>query len=104
MDGLAGLPGFGCFPATLERETPDDRDEPPTPPYDRGHDGPQSVAGDPAILRSRGRQIRPFLQPFAGAAWPGGCPHLSGSPCRWRDIMAGAEPDRLRASVPVWRD
>src|SRR3954452_1210471 len=26
------------------------RDEPPSPPHDRGHDGPQSVAGDAAVV------------------------------------------------------
>jgi hypothetical protein len=37
------------------------RVEPSSPPHDRGHDGPQSVAGDPAILRRTGRtaDVRP---------------------------------------------
>ena len=72
--------GFGCCTPTLERETPDDRDKPPAPLHDRGHDGPQPVTGDPAILRARGRQVRPLLRPFAGATWPGGGPHLPGAP------------------------
>ena len=32
------------------QETSDGRDEPSAPAHDRGHDGPQSVAGDAAIL------------------------------------------------------
>ena len=31
MRRFSGLPRFGCFPATLERETLDDRDKPPSP-------------------------------------------------------------------------
>src|SRR5580704_16281042 len=103
MRGMAGLPGFGCCTPTLERETPDDRDKPPAPPHDRGHVGPQPVAGDAAILRARGCQVQPLLRPFARATWPGGRPRLPGAPRCWRDIVAGAEPNRLRASFPVWR-
>src|SRR6266496_1622160 len=37
----------------LDRRFPDGRDEPSPSPYDRGHDRPQSLAGDTAILYER---------------------------------------------------
>ena len=49
------------LPPTPRRETPDDRDKPSPPPHDRGHDGPQSVAGDSAILRPCGCEVRRFF-------------------------------------------
>ena len=39
------------------QEPPDGRDEPSAPPHDRGHDGPQSVAGDATILRACGGKV-----------------------------------------------
>src|SRR5271156_6449134 len=101
---LIGLPGFGCCTPTLERETPDDRDEPAAPPHDRGYDGSQSFAGNPAILRSRRRQIRPLLRPFAGETRSGRRPRLSGPFGGRRDVVAGSEPNSLRAALPVRRD
>lgn len=56
------------------------------------HDGPQPVGGNPAILRARCRQIRPFLRSFAGAAWSGGSSRLPGSSGGWLHIVAGLEP------------
>ena len=49
--------------ATYTRKLLDGRDEPAAPPHDRGHAGAKPVAGDAALLRARGRQIRPALQP-----------------------------------------
>src|SRR3954454_349771 len=64
--GLASRPS--------DRRSPDGRDEPSAPTHDRGHDGPQSVAGDAAILRQRRRQVyaafRPFPDPAQLAGWP----------------------------------
>ena len=46
------LRGLRVFEAQPFRQEPSDgRDEPSSPPHDRGHDGPQSVAGDATILR-----------------------------------------------------
>src|ERR1700682_348970 len=54
------------------QEPPDGRDEPCAPPHDRGHDGPQSVAGDATILRPRGLEVQPVFRPLAGSAGSGG--------------------------------
>jgi len=67
----SGLPGFGCFTPTLERlerETSDGRDKPATPPHDRGHDGPQSIAGDSAILHSCRCQVRALFRSLGAVA------------------------------------
>src|SRR3954454_22229620 len=65
---------------SLIRRSPDGRNEPAAPPHDRGHAGAQSVAGDAALRRARGRQIRPTLQSIARPARAGGSPRLSDSP------------------------
>lgn len=41
------------------------RDEPSAPPHDRGHDGPQSVAGDAAIVSQRSIEVQPVFWPLA---------------------------------------
>ena len=51
----------------MRQEPPDGRDEPSTPPHDRGHDSPQSVAGDATILSARGHQVQPLLRPVYDA-------------------------------------
>lgn len=53
---------------------------PPSPPHDRGHDGPQPLAGDAAILRSCGVEVQPVLWQIPGDADAGGCSHLPGPP------------------------
>src|ERR1700722_17245950 len=39
----------------------DGRVEPSSPPHDRGHDGPEYVARDPAILHQRGFKVQPLF-------------------------------------------
>ena len=53
--------------------------EPSSPPHDRGHDGPQHVAGDAAILRQRGLEVQPIFRQVARAAEPGRRPRFPGS-------------------------
>src|SRR6516165_9156262 len=43
----------------------DGRDEPSAPTHDRGHDGPQSVAGDAAIVSQRHIEVQPVFWPVA---------------------------------------
>src|SRR3984957_3336329 len=45
---------------------PDGRVEPSSSPHDRGHDDPEHVAGDTAILRQRGFEVQPVFRPLAG--------------------------------------
>src|SRR4051794_12860270 len=59
---------LGCATHPRDGRSPDGRCEPSAPPDDRGHDGPQSVAGNPAILRACGGQVQPVLRSFAGSA------------------------------------
>jgi len=51
----------GCRSPILKTGAPDGRVEPSAPPHDRGHDRPQSVAGNATILRSRGLQVQPLF-------------------------------------------
>ena len=51
------------------QEPPDGRDEPSAPPHDRGHDGPQSVAGDATILRPCGREVQPVFRLARRIGW-----------------------------------
>src|SRR5580704_10461161 len=55
----------------------DGYDEPSSPAHDRGYDGPQSVALDPAILHLCGRQVQSAFQSSTGSAGHGGCPCIS---------------------------
>src|ERR1700674_4384027 len=82
-----------------DRRAPYGRDEPSAPAYDRGHDGPQSVAGDATILRPRGLEVQPIFWPFSGSAGSGRRPGLPSPSGFDRDLLAGAEPDGLRAAV-----
>ena len=43
------------------QENPDGRVKPSSLPHDRGHDGPQSVAGDAAIVHPRGGEVQPVF-------------------------------------------
>src|SRR5216684_2458649 len=85
------------------QETPDGRDEPSAPPHDRGHDGPQSVAGDATILRACRGKVQPVFRPLAGSAGSGGRARLSGPSRRERHLVGGTEPDGLRPAVLLWR-
>ena len=42
---------------------------PSSPPHDRGHDSPQSVAGDAAILHQRGFEVQPFFSANRRIGW-----------------------------------
>src|SRR3954469_12976358 len=86
---------LGCATHPRDGRSPDGRCEPSAPPDDRGHDGPQSGAGNPAILRACGGQVQPVLRSFAGSAGSRGRARVPGaSGCR-RHVLAGAQPDRL---------
>ena len=98
------LRGFGCCSPPLRQEVSDGRDQPSASPHDRGHDGPQSVAGDPAILHSCGLEVQPIFWPFPRSAWAGGCPRFSGASRVDGDLLGVAEPDRLRVAVLLRRD
>ena len=37
----------------------------PLPPHDRGHDDPEHVAGDTAILHQRSFEVQPVFRPLA---------------------------------------
>src|SRR6266403_909316 len=91
-------------PNPSDRRYPDGRDEPSATAHDGGHDGPQSVAGDATILYSCGREVQPFLWSFAGPSRAGGRAGLSGASRIERDLVAGAEPGRLRAALLLRRD
>jgi integrase len=73
--------------------------EPSSPPHDRGHDGPQHVAGDAAILRQRGLEVRPIFRQVARAAEPGRRSRFSGSLGLLGHLVAQSQPDRLRLAV-----
>ena len=49
-------------------------------------------------------EVQPLFWPLAGSAGPGGRARLPGSSGCDRHFVAGAEPDRLRAAVLLWRD
>ena len=53
---------------------------------------------------SRGGEVQPAFRLLAGPARAGGGQSLPSPSGRWRDLLAGAEPDRLRAAVLLWRD
>src|SRR5260370_22321445 len=101
-----GLPSeriVGVEAQPLGQETPDGRDEPTATPHDRGHDGPQSVAGDATILRACGLEVQPIFWPFSGSAGSGRRPGLPGPSRRERHLVGGPEPDGLRTAVLLWR-
>src|SRR4029450_8943776 len=55
---------------------PDGHDEPSPSADDRGHDGPQSLAGDAAILPLRRCEVQPLFRRAAGSARHGAGPRL----------------------------
>ena len=56
---------IGAVEAPTSKEAANGRDDPAAPTHDRGYAGPQSVAGNTALLRARRRQIRAAFQPVA---------------------------------------
>src|SRR3546814_20888374 len=82
-----------------DRRYPDGYDEPSAPADDRGHGGPQSVAGDAAILPARGGEVQSVFRALAGPAGSGGRAGVPGPPGVDRDLVAGAEPDGVRAEA-----
>jgi hypothetical protein len=102
MREVSRLRGSGVFEAPFHsEETSEGGDQLSAPADDRGHDGPQSVACDAAILRACGCEVQPVFRPVAGPAGPGGRPGVPGASRRERDIVAGAEPDGVFEAVPV---
>jgi hypothetical protein len=57
------------IPLPLETGVSDGYDEPSSPAHDRGHDGPQSVALNAAILHLCGREVQPSFR-FEARHWP----------------------------------
>ena len=80
------------------------RDEPSAPPHDRRHDGPQSVAGDAAILPLCGGEVQPLFWSLARTDWAWRRCVPSRSIWSRRRFVASTEPDRLRAAVLLRRD
>src|SRR5260370_19852029 len=80
------------------QETPDGRDEPSAAPHDRGHDGPQSVAGEATILRPRGLEVQPIVWPFSRSAGSGKRHRLARPSRREPQLLCGTEPDCLRTA------
>ena len=94
-------------PTPSDRRTPDGRTEPSAPPDDRGHDCPQSLAGDPTILRPCGLEVQPAFRPVARSAGPGRCAHVPGAPGRFGDVLGlrqRAEWLRLHGLLAHWND
>src|ERR1700682_271087 len=81
----------------------DGRVEPSSPPHDRGHDDPEHVAGDPAILHQRGFVAQPVFWPLAGQTDAGRRPRLPGPSRIDGHFVAWAEPDRLRLAFLLRR-
>src|SRR4029078_3483443 len=96
---VSGLTGLWLSKPNPQTGAPDGRDEPSAPPHDRGHDGPQSVAGDATILRVCGGEVQPAFWPLAGAVGPQGRARLSGPSGGERHLLAAAHPNGLRAGV-----
>lgn len=61
-------------------------------------DGPQFVAGDPTIVRSRRLQVQPLSWPLAGPAGPRGYPRISSPSGVYRHFVAGAD-EGLRGGI-----
>src|SRR6476469_270082 len=84
---------------SLRQEFPDGRAQPSAPTHDRGHDRPQPVAGDAAILHQRGCEVQPLFRALAGPADPGRRSRLPGPPRLDGHFVAEPEPDRLRLAL-----
>jgi len=97
------LRGFGRDNPLSDRRLPDGRDQPSAPSHDRGHDGPQSLAGDPAILPACGLEVQPLFWPFPDRLdWRMFAP----SRCIWRPRgFPGRRSIRSSARCAfLWRD
>ena len=70
-----------------------------SPPHDRGHDRPQSVTCDTTILHQCGFEVQPLFRQISGPVGAGRRPRLPGASGLDRHFMAGAEPDRVCATV-----
>ena len=95
---------MGCRNPLSDRRFSDGYDEPSAPTHDRGHDDPQSVAGDAAILRPRGFEVQRIFSSLARPARPGGCSGLSGASGFEGRRLGVAEPGRLRLALLLRRD
>src|SRR6516162_5589730 len=95
---------MGCSKPPLRQEISDGRDEPSASANDRGHDNPQSVAGDAAILPPCGVEIQPVFWALARSARTGRRARLPGSPGVEGRGVGIAQPGRLRAAVLLRRD
>src|SRR3954451_4665359 len=82
---------------------PDGHDEPSPSADDRGHDDPQSVAGDAAILSLRRCQIQPSFQRAAGSARHGAGPRLPAPPHRPEAVVVAHQPGRVRLALLLRR-
>ena len=94
---------IGLLRPLSRQELSDGRDQPSAPPHDRGHDGPQSLAGDTAILRPRGVEVQPVFRPVAGQADAGGRSHLPGPPRLEGRGVGEPQPDGGGAAVLLRR-
>lgn len=65
---------------------------------------PQPVAGHATILPACRDKVQPVFRPLAGAAGTGGCARLPDVPGVAGHLLAGAQPDGLRAAVLLRRD
>src|ERR1700723_3578657 len=86
-------------PIPLKTGVPDGYDEPSSPAHDRGHDDPQSVALDPAILYLRGREVQPPFQLSTGSARHGGYPCLSAASGRPEVLVVTHQSGGVRTAV-----
>ena len=87
----------------LETGAPHGYDEPSSPADDRGHDDPQLLAGDSAILLLCGRAVQPTFPLSAGPARHGGRPRLPAASHRRTLFLDARQPSRLRSAVLLWR-
>ena len=81
----------------------DGPDEPSSPPHDRGHERPQHVAVDAAILHQGGCEIQSIFWQVARAARPGRRSGVSGPPGLHGHFVVRPQPGRLRVAFLLWR-
>jgi hypothetical protein len=98
---LSDLPSARVLGAAQPRDgrSPDGSDEPSASPDDRGHDGPQSLPGDAAILPACGYQIQSVLRPLARPGRGGRGAPVPDAPGRARRLLVGVQSDRLRVAL-----
>src|SRR4051794_41497912 len=78
---------------------PDGHAEPSPSADDRGRDGPQSLAGDAAILSLRRREVQPPFRRAAGSARHGAGPRLPAPSDRPEALMVAHQPGRVRPAL-----